>query len=549
MAYYPNLGEVFCILGDNFMERLIAGFAGLLMLATIGAGLSVDIAVAQEEEQVVRPAPVRSEGVGPFDRMVIRGGTLIDGTGAPPIGPVDIVIENNIITEVRAVGSPHIPIDPDGRPEAGTYEIDATGMYIMPGFINAHAHISNASQFRFGEASPAEYVYKLWLGHGITTIREVGSGNGRGWVLSERARSRANEITAPRIIAYDRFSPTMTPDEAREWVRELAAEGGDGIKFGGAAPDTMRAALDEARLQGLRSAMHHAQMSVVRWNVLDSARAGLTSMEHWYGLPEALFEGRIVQDYPADYNYLDEQNRFGQAGRLWQQAAAPGSEHWNAVLDELVALDFTLVPTMTIYEASRDIMAARGQEWLDDYTWPALWGFFQASRQSHGSYWFDWTTADEIAWKENYRIWMQFVDEFKNRGGRVALGDDAGFIYKLYGFGYIREFELMQEAGFHPLEVVRSATLMGAELIGRDQDLGSVERGKLADLVIIDENPLQNFKVLYGTGTIRLNNETDVAERVGGIVWTIKDGIVFDARALLSDVRGMVADEAARAAE
>ena len=90
---------------------------------------------------------------------------------------------------------------------------------------------------------------------------------------------------------------------------------------------------------------------------------------------------------------------------------------------------------------------------------------------------------------------------------------------------------------------------MGAELIGRDADLGTVEKGKLADLVILGENPLQNFKVLYGTGAVRLNNETDKAERVGGIIYTIKDGIIYDAKALLQDVKDMVAAEtAARAA-
>jgi hypothetical protein len=228
---------------------------------------------------------------------------------------------------------------------------------------------------------------------------------------------------------------------------------------------------------------------------------------------------------------------------LWKQAAKPWSDKWNAVMDELVELDFTIDPTLTIYEASRDLQAAQGQPWLDDYTWPALWGFFQASRSSHGSYWFDWTTADEIEWKRNYQLWFQFLNEFKNRGGRVTLGDDAGFIYKLYGFGYIREFELLQEAGFHPLEVVMSATLKGAEVIGRADELGTVERGKLADLVIVGENPLQNFKVLYATGFQRLNNETDEAETVGGIKYTVKDGIVFDAQELLQDVKDMVAAE------
>ena len=126
-------------------------------------------------------------------------------------------------------------------------------------------------------------------------------------------------------------------------------------------------------------------------------------MEHWYGLPEALFEDRTVQDYPLDYNYLDEQHRFGQAGRLWRQAAPPGSARWNAVIDELVELDFTIVPTLTIYEASRDLMRARRAEWHDEYTLPSLWAFYAPSRKAHGSYWFDWSTEDEVAWKDNYR--------------------------------------------------------------------------------------------------------------------------------------------------
>ncbi len=363
----------------NFFSALL-GVAGLAFLVIVL--FPVD-AKAQRNDESVQAAPDRSQGVGPFSRLVIRGATVIDGTGAPPYGPVDIVIEGNRITEVTVVGSPFLAIDPEGRPAQGDFEIDATGMYVLPGFINAHAHISNPAQFRFGEAAPAEYAYKLWLGHGITTIREVGAGNGRDWTLNEKARSAANQIAAPRIIAHMWFPGEMTPKEARAWVKDVARSGADGIKFIGAPPDVMVAALDEAEKRGLKTAMHHAQLAVTRWNVLDSARAGLTSMEHWYGLPEALFEDRVIQDYPLDYNYMNEQDRFGQAGRLWAQAAPPYSEKWNAVMDELLELDFTLDPTFTIYEASRDIMAARGQEWLPSYTWPALWGFFQASRASH----------------------------------------------------------------------------------------------------------------------------------------------------------------------
>ncbi len=134
---------------------------------------------------------------------------------------------------------------------------------------------------------------------------------------------------------------------------------------------------------------------------------------------------------------------------------------------------------------------------------------------------------------------MTFINEYKNRGGRVTAGSDSGFIYQLYGFGYIRELELLREAGFHPLEVIRAATLNGAEALGADKLIGSVEVGKLADLIIIEENPLENLKTLYGTGAIKLNKENKIV-RVGGVKYTIKDGIIYDSKKLLEDVKEIV---------
>jgi hypothetical protein len=272
-------------------------------------------------------------------------------------------------------------------------------------------------------------------------------------------------------------------------------------------------------------------------------------MQHWYGLPESLFTDRRIQHYPSDYNYNDEQHRFGEAGRLWKQAAAPGSPRWNQVVEELVRLNFVINPTFNIYEASRDLMRARRAEWHDQYTLPSLWTFYQPSREAHGSYWFDWTTQHEIDWKENYRLWMAFINEYKNRGGRVCAGSDSGFIFQLYGFGFIRELELLQEAGFHPLEVIRAATLCGAEELsrplGRAPEFGVIRPGMLADLVIVDQNPVQNLKVLYGTGHFRLDAETNRPIQAGGVKYTIKDGIVYDAKRLLADVERMV-EEAKR---
>jgi hypothetical protein len=420
----------------------------------------------------------------------------------------------------------------------------------LPGFIDSHSHIHSPDK---NQKVSADYIFKLWLGHGVTSVREVFGSEGESRLLALKALSEINAITAPRITAYPFFNmpadgkiplPAIYDGEsARERVKYLKQIGADGIKFMGAPEDILWAAFDEAEKQKLGTTMHHAQLNVVHANVLDTSEKGLDCMEHWYGLPEALFNDKIIQDYPSDYIYTNEQQRFGQAGRLWKQAAKPGSKKWKEVMTTLLERDFCLSPTFTIYLASRDLMRAYTAEWHYEYTSPKLWEFYRASREKHGSFFFNWTTEDEYEWKENYKLWMRFVNEYKNRGGKVVVGSDTGYIYSLYGFGYIQELELLQEAGFHPLEVIRSATKIGAQVLGKEDEIGTIQVGKKADLIIVDENPLHNLKSLYGTGVPKLNETTQKVERAGGVRWTIKDGIVYDAQALLADVRKMVKKE------
>ena len=301
--------------------------------------------------------------------------------------------------------------------------------------LGLHTHTGGVPK-----APEAEYVYKLWMAHGVTTTRDAGSGAG-SFILRKKERSAKNEIVAPRIFAYARpgtgtgweGGSIQTAEKAREWVRWGAEQGIDGLKLGSYDPHIMEALIDEAKKNGLGTMAHLGQNGVARMNVLDAARLGLG------------------------------------------------------------------------------------------------------------------------AWRNFYHVWMQFLNDYKNAGGRVTTGSDSGFIYKLYGFAYIEEFELLQEAGFHPLEVVRSATLNGAltlhEPKGIPIEFGILRPGLLADLVVVEENPIENFKVLYGTGAVRLNDDTGGVERVGGIKYTIKDGIVYDAKELLADVARMVErDKLAQAA-
>ncbi len=173
------------------------------LFATLGFLL---LLVAGPAAQQIRPAPDRpaGEGDGPFDRLVLRGVTVIDGTGAPPQGPIDIVIAGNRIAEVRAVGYPGIPIRPESRPAKGTREIDGAGLFVMPGFVDLHTHIGGAPK-----APDAEYVYKLWLAHGVTT--DAGRACRPDGLDAAGARAGAPGTRSPRRAS----SPTTARDRRR----------------------------------------------------------------------------------------------------------------------------------------------------------------------------------------------------------------------------------------------------------------------------------------------------------------------------------------------
>ncbi|WP_035280671.1 amidohydrolase family protein [Brevibacterium album] len=495
------------------------------------------------------PIPAgRSVDLESKGRLVVMNCTVVDGTGAPAYGPAHIVVEDSKIVEIIR---PYVPGAREGIPFEGFAPgsddrvVDAEGGYVLPGFIDAHAHIGGEKQ-----TPDAQLVYDLWIAHGITTVREAGSlRNGLDFVVSEAGRSSRNEIIAPSIEPYVVFAQgaaeeLTSPASIDAWLEDVKGRGAAGVKFFGARPDVYRHALQRAREMGLLTMCHRAQTDVLRTNVRHSARWGLTSVEHAYGIPEAMFIDKKIQEYPLDYNYVDEQDRFRALGSLWRQAPEPGHPAWSAFIDELVDSGITLVPTFVAYVASRDLTHAKGRPWHTDFTTGVLSRFFTPNRASHGAYFFDWTTEDEVAWRDNYQRWMAFVREFYLRGGKVAIGSDAGFIYNVFGFGFVEELELFREAGFSPLEIVSIATLRNAELLQKESEIGSVEVGKDADLLIIRDNPLRNLKLLYGTGHAVYSDEGE-KRCVGGVETVVKKGAVIDARETLERARRAVAAERA----
>jgi len=460
-----------------------------------------------------------------YKRIVVRNATVIDGNGTPAVGPKDIVIENDRIVQITGLNPVAVKAGTARRPAKGDVEIDATGKFVMPGLINAHAHTHEG---RGGIPMEVEYCQKLWLASGQTTIRELAAPQK---ALMWREQSDKNQIAAPRMLVYTTFPGANSAEQARQKVREIKQAGYNGIKLFAVDRDIMEALMSEAKKLGLRVA-HHT--GVAETNTWDDIKFGTTSIEHWYGIPEAaMANGR--QNYPADYNYADEVDRFRYAGRLWREA---NWERLMKVFDGMIENNVAWDPTLNIYEASRDLQKAQSDPAFKDYLHPTLEKYFIPNPANHGSYFIGWTSTDEAYWKENYRIWMKAVRAFERRGGLIGAGEDAGFIYKMYGFGLLRELELHQEAGFHPLMVIKHATGNNAKILGMEDRIGRIRVGFKADLLVVNGNPLEDLKVLYPTGT-----ETVVDGKIvktGGIEWTIKDGIPFHAPTLAKEVREIV---------
>jgi imidazolonepropionase-like amidohydrolase len=454
-----------------------------------------------------------------YNQLVIRDVVIIDGNGTPAKGPADVIIKENTI---QSIG----PAIKDKEYKDADKVIDGTGMYLLPGLINIHAHIHDT---RGEKPIPFEYLYKLWLSCGITTVRDVGSNY--QLTIQEREKSQKGLITAPRIFLY-MVAWASTPEAARKRVQEIKRLGGDGVKIFGNDRDVLEAVLDEAHKLNLRVAHH---IGVEETDVSDDIELGVTSIEHWYGVPDAALHGS--QNFPYWYNYHNESDRFRYAGRLWREA---DPEKLKKVLQGMVEKKVAWCPTFVIYEANRDLLRAMNQPWFKDYLHPALEEYFVPNPANHGSYHWNWSTTDEIYWKENYQTWMRAVREFAKMGGVVGVGEDAGYIYMMYGFSVIRELELHQEAGFHPIDVIRHVTGNNAKILGMQDKLGRVKHGYLADLILIDENPLENFKYLYPTGVMDIKDGKLIQR--GGVKWVIKDGIVYHAPTLLADVKKLVSE-------
>jgi hypothetical protein len=528
----------------------------LLILASAGLLAAPSAPLdAQSGPQVFGPkrAPIQTrqfEGLaaGPFNRLVIRNVMIVPGHGGPPTGPHDILIEGNVITDVRSFD----PVAAEraraaGKPIErwdGDRVIEGNGMYVMPGMFDLHHHVR-------GEEIPLEYTYFLKLAHGVTTT--VPATDGRAaQIAKDHAAAERYQKLAPRMFPIWGWGQGTkatreqreNPAEAARIAREMVQQGARVVSVGGLgwSKELFGAVCKAVWDAGGTTTVHLPPSTNAVVNAVEAARLGVTFIEHHYGYAESALS-RSTQFFPRNYDYDNENHRFREAGRVWEEAGRdPDSRKrlLDDVAQALVEAGVTMLPTRVVYEANRDILRAQSLPWHEKYTHQALMQWNTPTEGYHGAFHWDWTHDDEETWRYAFDLWAQLIYQFNKRGGRVAMGTDDNYIWATAGFSNVRELQLVRESGMHSLEVLKAATYNSAQTL-REPHLGMVRPGYLADLIIVDGNPAENFRYLDGFGAIRMNDRREIY-RTRGIVHTIKDGVVVENAKLLEAVGRMVAE-------
>lgn len=416
-----------------------------------------------------QPTFYRIDDLRPNNRgaaaTVILGGTLIDGNGGAPVENSAIVIRGERIVEVGNAAGVSIPPD--------AVQIQANGKTVLPGLIDMHVHLFKGDDLH------------LFIAAGVTTVRDVGGFTDQMVSLADRTRS--GEILGPRIffsgesfIHESGFAqwqrPTKDPDEARAEVRKRIAAGASVIKIvSDITLELVQAIVEEA---------HRAKVPVtadILGNGLVTAeraiQLGVDGLEHVSGVSQSIHS----DDAPTRFSTPVSMNAmFGWIYADKQKEAA--------LIKLMVERGTYVVPTFVVMQWQFPEAVPVALDRADPYVSARLRSF--------------WTGLDRIpslsgaadrafedAFLVHFAYSQQFVSKLDAAGGQIVAGTDTPTPGVVPGFSMHRELELLVQAGLTPLDAVQAATKTAAEFLGKGHELGTIEAGKLADVIIVEGQP------------------------------------------------------------
>jgi len=403
------------------------------------------------------------------DSVALVGGTVISGAGDAALPDAVVIIRAGRIEAVAARADIEIPKHAE--------IIDVSGRWIVPGFIDGHAHV-------------ARWALNRYVAAGVTTVRDM---HGiKDSILSLKEEAGLGGIVSPRIFTASAMidgpgttelgaTEVTSVSEARRAVDDRAVAGVDYIKVGPlVTADLLKGVLDEAGTFSFRTAAHLGVVDAVA-----AATAGVASIEHLTGIPEAASRS------PAA---LFEAHRKGKLPgwtafeRAW---AAIDSASLHRVATALAESRVVLVPTLVMHETwsrlddpailSHPDLSTIPRVELENWNVPAL-------IESAG-----WGTDVFAAFRASRPNQDLFVREFRSAGGKLVAGTNASQPMLIPGRSLHTELELLVAAGLTPLDAIQTATHNAAQLLGADS-LGMVAPGRVADLIILTANPLADIR-------------------------------------------------------
>ena len=420
--------------------------------------------------------------------LVVRNGRLIDGNGGKPVERATIVIEKNRIQRVVAGSADNVPKE--------AVVIDAAGKTMLPGLIDNHVHYR-------------DLLGELFLAHGVTSVRDLG--NALDWILLQRDAVTMGKIRGPRIFCagggiYARATSVnhMVPAdaaEARMMTKKVIARGVDYLKVHmGVSLDIIRAIAEEGRSVGFKLAGH------LDSSILPYAEAGVDGVEHASGCAEATIHNDESKKRLASVKLwlakflapwaLADRNLFPEVTEQlarWGTYIEPTTVLWGAALGkraEWEREDYELLknPGLSYVPADQRLI------WLDHFY--LAYGS-RASEEPEqdvviGNRYSIYGIYPEAQLREGYQRLAEFLCQLVKAGGHVVTGTDASVV--MPGMSLHREMEFLVEMGLTPMQAIMAATKTGAEYLGAEKDLGTIEEGKLADLIIVDGDPLKNIR-------------------------------------------------------
>ena len=386
--------------------------------------------------------------------LVLEGGTLIDGTGRSPVADAVVVVEGARIKAVGARGQVSYP--------ATANVIRLNGRTILPGLIDGHVHLR-------------DYQLPMFLPYGVTTIADIH--NDTAWSIAQREALKSGAIKGPRLfvsgarVTGPLGAPTKdgsfvrTAEEARAYVRSLKAAGVDHVKVDlTITDDQLRAVIEEANAAGLR-VLGHTQ------NIRKAVEMGMKHMEHMDTMARALLEQEGKDPRPA--------------GTTAEAAVDP--RLFPPIIDYFVKQGVYVNPTLYLS------WAGGTQRWRDWTTAAALLikdpnlAFVPADVKAA------WT-REPGGVRAGYANVAAFLSKYSEAGGKVLAATDTGCCTQIIpGLSLHYEMQMLTDLGITPMKAIQGATLWAAEVIGQQRDLGSIEPGKLADLTVIEGNPLADI--------------------------------------------------------